>query len=131
MTTCYPLTGLINMSVFSERLKLLRSARNITQTRLAELVEADPRVYNRWERGIATPQLDTVVKIADILQVSMDELTGRTQDMTEPKIHNHELFSLYHQVDDLPDEDQQALILVIDSFIKKTQMTKVMGKAKA
>jgi DNA-binding XRE family transcriptional regulator len=43
MTTCYPLTGLINMSVFSERLKLLRSARNITQTRLAELVEADPQ----------------------------------------------------------------------------------------
>ena len=72
-----------------------------------------------------------MVKIADIVQVSMDELIGRTQDMTEPKTHNHELFSLCHQVDDLPDEDQQALILVIDSFIKKTQMTKVMGKAKA
>lgn len=59
----------------------------------------------------------------------MDELTGRTQDMAKPKIHNCELFNLYHQVDDLPDADQQALILIIDSFIKKAQMSKVLGKA--
>ncbi len=59
----------------------------------------------------------------------MVELTGRTQDIAEPKIHNYELFNLYYQVDDLPDVDQQALILVIDNFIKKAQMCKVMGKA--
>jgi len=81
----------LTMSGFSERLKLLRSSRNMTQTRLAELLEIDPRVYNRWERGTATPQLDTVVKIADILQVSLDELAGRTEDISEPKIHNNEL----------------------------------------
>jgi transcriptional regulator with XRE-family HTH domain len=116
------------MSVFSERLKLLRSARNITQARLAELLTVDPRVYNRWERGTAMPQFDTVVKIADILQVSLDELAGRTETTSEPKIHNYELLNLYHQVDDLPDEEQQALVLVIDSFIKKTQMSKVVNK---
>ena len=44
------------------------------------------------------------------------------------KIHNHELSDLYHQVDNLPDEDQRALILVIDSFVKKAQMVKVVGK---
>jgi len=49
----------------------------------------------------------------------MDGLTGRTQDIAEPKIHNYELFNLYHQVDDLPDEDQRTRVLAIDSFIKK------------
>ena len=116
----------IDMSVFSERLKLLREARNITQARLSDLMEVDPRVYNRWERGTATPQFEAIVKIADILQISLDELAGRTEVKTEPKIHNHELFNLYHKVDDLSDEDQQALVLVIDSFVKKTQMGRVM-----
>lgn len=74
-------TGELDMSIFSERLKLLRLARNITQARLAELLAVDARVYNRWERGTATPQFDTAVKIADILQVSLDELAGRKEPL--------------------------------------------------
>ncbi len=119
--------GLLDMSAFSERLKLLRSSRSITQTRLAELIGADPRVYNRWERGSATPQLDTVIKIADILRISLDELAGRKEPSSDIQIHNYELHSLYQQVDNLTDEDQKALALVIDSFVKKSQMTKLMS----
>lgn len=127
MATYHQLIEYLDMSEFSERLKQLRMARNITQARLAELISVDPRVYNRWERGTATPQFDTVIKIADILQVSLDELAGRKPVSAEVKIHNHDLSKLYYQVDDLPDEDQKALVLVIDSFVKKTQMAKVMG----
>lgn len=127
MPTSHTWIGLLDMSAFSERLKLLRSARNITQSRLAELLDVDPRVYNRWERGNAAPQLDTVIKIADILQVSLDELAGRKEPSSELKIHNYELYNLYQQVDNLSDEDQKALVLVIDSFVKKSQMTKVIS----
>jgi hypothetical protein len=69
-----------------------------------------------------------VVKIANILQVSLDELAGRSASITEPKIHNVELLNLYQQVDSLPDLDQQALVLVIDGLVKKSQMEKVVGK---
>jgi transcriptional regulator with XRE-family HTH domain len=116
------------MSVFSERLRLLRVARQITQTRLATLLETDPRVYNRWERGTATPQFDTLVRLAGLLQVSMDELAGRSASMIEPKIHNSELLNLYQQIDDLPDASQQALVLVIGAMVKQAQMEKVVGK---
>lgn len=121
----------VDMSAFAERLRLLREARHITQTRLASLLEVDPRVYNRWERGIATPQFDTVVRIADILLVSLDELAGRSPSISEPKIHNAELLNLYQQVDSLPDAEQQALILVIDGLVKKAQMERVVGKRPA
>lgn len=116
---------------FAERLRLLRETRQITQARLASLLEVDPRVYNRWERGTATPQFDTVVRIADILQVSLDELAGRSATISAPKIHNPELLNLYQQVDGLPDAEQQALILVIDGLVKKAQMEKVVGKRSA
>ena len=91
----------------------------------------DPRVYNRLERGTATPQFDTVVRIADILQVSLDELAGRSTSITDPKIHNSELSNLYQQVDSLPDASQQALVLVIDGMVKQAQMEKVVGKRSA
>ena len=119
------------MSAFAEHLRLLRETRQITQTRLASLLEVDPRVYNRWERGTATPLFETVVRIADLLQVSLDELAGRSASITDPKIHNSELLNLYQQVDSLPDASQQALVLVIDGMVKQAQMEKVVGKQSA
>ena len=118
----------LNMSEFAERLRLLREARQLSQVRLAELVGVDPRAYNRWERGTIAPHLDTLVKIADVLQVSLDELVGRKPVSSEVRIRNHTLNSLWQQADALPDEEQQALILVIDSFVKKTQVEKVISK---
>jgi transcriptional regulator with XRE-family HTH domain len=115
-----------NMEKFAERLKQLRSARKMTQTRLAQLLEVSPRVYNRWENGIATPHLDTVVRIADLLNVSLDELAGRKDTNGEAKIHNPELHRLYGKVDQLSDEDQKALLVVLDSLVKRSRMRRVM-----
>jgi len=91
----------LDMSAFSGRLKLLRQARNIKQTRLAKLLDIDPRAYSRWERGDNIPHLDTLIKIADILQVTLDELVGRIEPSDEIKIRNHELNKLCQQADSL------------------------------
>lgn len=115
------------MTAFAERLRKLREQRKLTQTRLAELLAISPRVYNRWERGVATPHLDTVVKLADILQVSIDDLAGRTAASAEPLIHNHRLHHLCQQADHLPDEDQQVLIVLMDSLVKRAKFEKVLA----
>ncbi len=119
----------LDMAAFAERLRLLRQARNITQARLAELLGINPRAYNRWETADNVPHLDTLIKIADILQISLDELAGRKEPSGEVKIRNYELHRLCQEVDNLSDEDQKALVLVMDGLVKKTQMTKVMGQA--
>jgi len=120
-------TGL-DMSEFAQRLRLLREARQLTQVRLAELIEVDARAYNRWERGTIAPQLDTLIKIADVLQVPLDELVGRKPLSSEVRIRNHSLNALWQQADTLPDQEQQALILVIDSFVKKALVEKAVAK---
>lgn len=76
----------------------------MTQARLAELPKVDRRVYNRWERGASLPQLDAVVRIAQVLQTSVDALVG-PEPPTEPSIHNPRLYALYEQMDSLSDED--------------------------
>lgn len=115
------------MEEFAARLRAAREARQMTQARLAELLSVDRRVYNRWERGASLPQLDAVVRIAQVLQTSVDALVG-LEAPTEPRIHNPRLHALYEQMDLLSDEDQQALIVLMDSLVKRSQMTKLMAR---
>ena len=73
------------------------------------------------------PHLDTVIKVADVLQVTLDELVGSKAVSEEVKIHNHTLHALWQKADLLPDSDQQALIAVLDSFVKKSMVAQVIG----
>jgi len=100
----------------------------MTQTRVAQLLGIDPRAYSRWERGDNVPHLDTLLNLAELLQVTLDELVGRTPPPRELKIRNHELQHLCQQADTLPDEDQQALIQVLDGLVKKTQLGNLIGQ---
>jgi len=84
------------------------------------------RAYNRWERGNFIPQLDTLIKLADVLNITLDELTGRT-DVQPPSLRNPKLQGLLREVDRLSDEDQQALIILMDSLVKRAQMNRVLA----
>ncbi|MGQ5525670.1 helix-turn-helix domain-containing protein [Chitinimonas sp. PSY-7] len=117
----------LDMVAFAERLRTLREARKLTQARLAELIGTNPRAYNRWERGSFVPQLETIIKIADVLNVTLDELTGRVSTVNEPAVHNPKLYALLHEVDALPDEDQQALVILMDSLVKRAKINRVMA----
>lgn len=123
-----PLATELDVEVFAKKLKEAREQRDLSQTALAELLQVSPRVYNRWERGAAVPRLDTVVRIADILQVSLDELAGRSEPSTpELRVRHPKLHSLYRQIDKLTPEDQQALLVLLDSLIKRSEMSRVLA----
>ena len=47
----------------------------------------------------------------------------------EPQIRNHELHRLYKKVDQLSDEDQKALVIVLDSLVKRASVSRVMNEA--
>jgi len=117
------------MTEFPQRLRSLRSERKLTQARVAELLGVSPRVYTRWENGDAVPLFATVVKIADILNVTLDELAGRKElAAAEARIRNPELHRLYGKVDLLADEDQKALLVVLDSLVKRSSMSRLMAE---
>lgn len=94
-----------------------------------QLLAVSPRVYTRWENGDAVPQFATVVKIADILNVSLDELAGRLDlSASVARIHNLELHRLYQKVDHLSDEAQKALLIMLDSLVKRSKVRRVMAE---
>jgi transcriptional regulator with XRE-family HTH domain len=128
MTAPHLLNLVISVTGFAERLRLLRLARGLKQNRLAELLGIPARSYNRWERGTYVPHVEMLVKLADILQVSMDELIGRTDSTSEPVIRNPELHELVQQVDQLPDFEQQTAVVMLDGLVKKHQMERLAGQ---
>lgn len=61
-----------------EKIALLRKARNISQTELAEYLFLTPQTISRWEVGNGTPEITLLPKIAAFFSVSIDELFGIT-----------------------------------------------------
>ena len=103
---------------FSERLKLLRKSRDWSQGQLALKVHIDTQKISKYERGLSTPTLETLVGIAAALEVSLDYLlTGKSYGAD--KVKNPKLIEKIEEVDKLPGEYQQTLISVLDSFVKR------------
>lgn len=69
---------------FSERLKQLRTSRNLTQKQVYTSVKLSMLGYQRYEYGQRTPPLDTLIALANYFNVSLDYLVGRTDN---PKIN--------------------------------------------
>ena len=62
------------MELFTERLKRLRIARNMSQRRLAELIGIDHRAVIRFEEGSGKPRFESLRAMARHLHVSIDYL---------------------------------------------------------
>ena len=62
---------------FPQMLKTLRKQCKMKQAQLAELLNTSQRNVSYWENGETQPDIDTLIKIADIFDVTLDELVGR------------------------------------------------------
>lgn len=67
------------MKVFQENLIELRKRNNLTQKAVATALGIAQPSYIRYENGTAEPTQETLVKIADLFDVSVDFLLGRKE----------------------------------------------------
>ena len=67
--------------VFGFRLRRAMSIRNVKQRDFAAIIGRSESTVKKWRGGYQIPAADTVAQIADVLRVSIDFLTGRTQEM--------------------------------------------------
>ena len=66
------------MPNFSSRIKLLRTERGITQEQLASMLKVSRSTIGMYESGKREPDFETSEAIADIFNVDMDFLMGRS-----------------------------------------------------
>ena len=65
------------MPKLAVNLKLLREKNKLTQQVVSDHLKITKAVYSKFETGGAEPTLKLLVKIADLYNVSIDELVGR------------------------------------------------------
>lgn len=64
------------MSVYGERIIELRKRKNMSQQELADLAGVSQTSIYQWEKGTRKPKVENMVKIAELLQVSINDLFG-------------------------------------------------------
>ncbi|MFQ5962656.1 MAG: helix-turn-helix domain-containing protein [Candidatus Scalinduaceae bacterium] len=57
--------------LLGERIKELRKIRRLTQDQLSQKIDIDPKHLSRIEVGRSFPSLDTLEKLANVLQVEL------------------------------------------------------------
>ena len=68
------------MSVGS-RIFELRMSKNLSQSALADMLDVSRQSVSKWETDSAVPDLDKLMKLCNVFEVTLDELTGRTDSM--------------------------------------------------
>ena len=63
-----------SLQLFGRRLKELRKQRDLTQEKLAELIDIDPKQISRIENGGCFTTFDTLEKIAKIFNIKIHDL---------------------------------------------------------
>ena len=64
----------LNYKLVGQRIRAMRKKRGMTQEQLAELAEISPQHCSGIETGAAKVSLPALIKIANVLEASMDEL---------------------------------------------------------
>ena len=67
------------MNKFGERLKELRCACALSRAQFAEKLNVSVRLVSYWENGQRECNFDTLIKIAELFNVSIDYLLGKNE----------------------------------------------------
>lgn len=96
---------------FSDNLRALRLAHNLTQKDIGALAGVTPITISSYESGKSVPTMHQLIAIADVLNVSLDALVGR-----EPATVNTDpLCVQIHALTDAQREDVEKYINFIRS----------------
>jgi transcriptional regulator with XRE-family HTH domain len=96
--------------MFGDRLKLLRTEKNMTQLDLSKLLKVSPSTIGMYEQNRREPDASTIKIIADYFNVSVDYLMDLTdiRESAEKILNNNNSTIAFHRHDgyeeDLPPE---------------------------
>lgn len=106
---------------FGARVKGLRKQHHWSQKELAAKVEIRFQLLNKYEGGQHIPPVETIINLAEALDVTVDHLlTGNPVEGTP--LANDLLFKRFKALESFEQTDRETVINVIDAIIAKRQM---------
>lgn len=106
---------------FGKRLAGLRKQMGFTQTQLGAKVGVSYRVIAYYEGETEYPPAHLIEPLAKALNVSTDELLGIQELKQERDPKQAALWRRLKKIENLPKNDQKALLHYLDALVKKNQ----------
>lgn len=108
-------------SKFPTNVKQLRIKNGVTQQQLADVMSVTATGVSYWESGKAVPSYETLQKLADYFNVSLDTLMGNESDKND----DDDFMILFRKAEQVDEDDKEKLkdILksTIDVFLKNNE----------
>lgn len=95
--------------VFGERIRYYRKKAGVLQPALAAQIGVSKNTVSNWEAGRARPDLDNIVQMCRVLNITPSQLFGSAGDLST---HERETISLYRSLNGANKE-------IIDSLMKQ------------
>lgn len=73
---------------FGDNLREIRKQKNISQERLAELLNVSRQSISKWEQDICYPEMEKLLLLSKELGVSLDDLAGNGKEAGIPQKEN-------------------------------------------
>ena len=117
---------------FPERITAIRKSQKLSQEKFGELAGVSQRSVAFWESGERMPSHATLSTLADRLDVSVDYLLGRADEIRpikkQPAAHDGELLDkIITRLRSLPDPD----LLQVSAFLDGLQAGQAVAAAAA
>lgn len=96
-----------------EQIMILRKQKGMSQAELGKQVGTSGDIIGRYERGIMTPSIEVIMKIADTLEVSLDYLVGKTNLQIDK-----ETLQRLEEIDSLEEDDKRYILHHVDMMIR-------------
>lgn len=108
-----------NISI-GNKIRILRQNKKFTQEKLAEKSDMTQQHISKIEQGIVEPTYETVYRLAEALDVSVDTLI----ENNFKKIEDNNVYELLQKLDFLSVDDIKQLLGYADCLLEKNRVYK-------
>lgn len=115
---------------FSQKIKELRTEKNWKQDALAKELGLDMRQISLYENNKNSPSIETVVKIAQVFNVSIDYLLIDDYPRSPLHFKDNAFTNKLNELEILQQDEKEALLKIMDSLIYKNKIQNALEVVK-
>jgi transcriptional regulator with XRE-family HTH domain len=98
------------------KIREYREELQLTQKELAEKIGNVQRNVSNWENGTSEPDCETILRLADLFDVSIDELFGRNTSSVRRQATAGTEYAILKSVRGLSESQKYALMQFLREF---------------
>jgi transcriptional regulator with XRE-family HTH domain len=104
---------------FGKRLLEARKRKGISQEEMAKHLGTKGPAIGRYERDEMKPSIEVAAKMAELLDVSLDYLVGKTDVLLDSKVLNRII-----EIQKLNADEQKTVFSLLDAYLRDTKTRK-------